>query len=88
MTYYRQVPLKDGELIQVVGCYVLKFPYEVAEPTHGFVPIDNEHDPVVVALESAGAYLSRDTSDWAQGVIKKIDYALDQLGFGYLTGAE
>ena len=88
MTYYRQVPLEDGELVQIVGCYVLKFPYGTTDPTHGFVPIDSDYDPVVIALESAGAYLSRDTSDWAQQIIKKIDYALHQLGFDYLAETE
>ena len=86
MTYYRQVPLDEGQLIQFVGCYVLKWPYETGDPTIGFVPIEDEFEPVVQGLLKAWEFVAVYDTTSAEITRGLIADALDELGFGYLTG--
>lgn len=48
--YYKQVDLKEGELVLFVGCHVVKWPYSVQEPDVGFVEADDIVDKLLEAL--------------------------------------
>lgn len=40
---YRRVELTDDALVQFVGCYVLKWPYDMlGEPEVGFVEVEDD----------------------------------------------
>ena len=59
---YKQVDLKDGEYLQYVGIYALKWQQEWGMPEIGFVEVEDRAD-----------FLSR-----LEGVVKELDVAFDE----------
>lgn len=49
---YRQVELKEGELVQFVGVYVTRWQREWGEPTVGFVQVDEAEEATQAAIAS------------------------------------
>jgi len=51
MTYYKQVELEEGELVQFVGTYVTRWNYSAGPPQVGFVEVDWEEQRLLDAAE-------------------------------------
>ena len=92
MTYYRAIELKEGELVQFVGCHVVSFPYGYATPTIGFVEDDSVDDLLEACKAASGAiehrgklalsswnHLKGDESNWRDGVEPYLLDVYDQL---------
>lgn len=77
MTVYKQVELKDGQPLQFLGVYSLRWLSEWGEPTVGFLEVDYRLNDALDDL--ASVQLIDNTGSEADDVRKEIENILRKL---------